>query len=214
MSPGVRQPPLHALIGEVGEGMAERRQFPIEHGEQARAPLRRRSYCRCASRHGPARPARRRRACSRRARRSVGPCRGAASSRWRDIARPSAAIAGRNNCPACRKSARPAAATSTRVQRRERLVHRIVDRAALGMRQAGQRRVPEDAALDIGHEIEHRADDALVLAQRERARAGKADCLQARAAREIRARPYAPISAACRAACGAGRSLRPGVSRR
>ena len=34
--PDVRQPPMHALIGEIGERMAERRQLPVEHGEQAR----------------------------------------------------------------------------------------------------------------------------------------------------------------------------------
>ena len=28
--------PLHALVGNIREGMAERREFPVEHGEQAR----------------------------------------------------------------------------------------------------------------------------------------------------------------------------------
>ena len=36
---GMRQPPLHALIGEVGEGMAERRQLPVEHRDHARRIL-------------------------------------------------------------------------------------------------------------------------------------------------------------------------------
>ena len=28
--------PIHALVGEVGEGVSERRQLPVEHGEEAR----------------------------------------------------------------------------------------------------------------------------------------------------------------------------------
>ena len=131
---GVRQPPLHALIGEIGEGMAERRQLPIEHGEQARARMARRSYCRCASRHAPARRGRRRRACSRRASRSAGPCRHASSFRWRDIARPSAAIDARNNCRACRSRRGPPPATSTACSLASAVVHRIVDGGALSAR--------------------------------------------------------------------------------
>ena len=55
------------------------------------------------------------------------------------------------------------------MQARQTLVHRVIDRAPIFARKLGQRRVPEDAAVDERHEIEGRADHALVLAEREHA---------------------------------------------
>jgi hypothetical protein len=53
------------------------------------------------------------------------------------------------------------------VQPRNDAVHLVVDVSALGDRQAGQRLLPEDAALDVLHEVEGAADHALVLHQQE-----------------------------------------------
>src|ERR1700722_12607414 len=56
------------------------------------------------------------------------------------------------------------------MQLRQARVHGVVDLRAIFARKVGQRWVPEDAAVDEGHEIEGRADHALVFAERERAR--------------------------------------------
>ena len=50
------------------------------------------------------------------------------------------------------------------VQPREGLVHGLVEGAALGRRRVGQRRHPEHAALDMGHDVKGGADDAVVVA--------------------------------------------------
>ena len=60
-----------------------------------------------------------------------------------------------------------------RVELRQPLVHRIEDLSPVFALELGQRRVPEDASLDMGHEEERRADDALVLAERQSARRGE-----------------------------------------
>ena len=52
-----------------------------------------------------------------------------------------------------------------RGQRRERAVHLVVDFRAVLARDFRQVRLPEDAALDALHDVEGRADDAVVLAQ-------------------------------------------------
>ena len=51
------------------------------------------------------------------------------------------------------------------VEPRHDVVHRIVDRRALGRRAPGYERVDHDAALDPVHDVEDGADDVRVLAQ-------------------------------------------------
>ena len=53
-----------------------------------------------------------------------------------------------------------------RVQPGQTLVHGVVDRPAILALELGQRRVPEDASVDEGHQIEGGSDHALVLAER------------------------------------------------
>jgi len=64
------------------------------------------------------------------------------------------------------------------VKRRDDAVHLVVDRRALGGRHARQRLVPEHAPLDVLHDVEGAADDALVLAQREHPRHRDAGAVQ------------------------------------
>ena len=57
------------------------------------------------------------------------------------------------------------------MQARDDVVERVVDaRARSARREPGKRRLPEHAALDVIHDVEGGADDALVEAQRVRAR--------------------------------------------
>ena len=65
-----------------------------------------------------------------------------------------------------------------RVELRQSLVHRVEDLSALLARELRQRRIPEDAALDMGHEVERRAGDALVLAERKRPRSREPRALE------------------------------------
>ncbi len=51
------------------------------------------------------------------------------------------------------------------VQGGERRVHRVIDRRALLVGDLGDRRVPDDPAIDEFHHVEGGADDALVLAE-------------------------------------------------
>ena len=60
----------------------------------------------------------------------------------------------------------------------ERADHRVVDRRALGDRHPGQGHLPQHAAFDHLHHIEHGADDADVFAQHEGSRHGKAGLMQ------------------------------------
>ena len=46
------------------------------------------------------------------------------------------------------------------------VVHRVIDLAAVLLGLLRQQRVPQDAAIDHLHDVEHRADDALILTQR------------------------------------------------
>ena len=64
------------------------------------------------------------------------------------------------------------------VQFGEALVHRVIDRPTVLALEFRQRRIPEDAAVDEGHEIEGGSDHALVLAERKRARGRIADALE------------------------------------
>ena len=64
------------------------------------------------------------------------------------------------------------------VQPRQRGVQVVVDGGALGRRHAGQAGVAEDAAFQEVHHVERRADDAVVLAQRPHRRHRKADAAQ------------------------------------
>ena len=54
------------------------------------------------------------------------------------------------------------------VQPRQRRVHGVIDLRALGRIGRRHLRLPEHAALDIGHDEERRADDALVGAIEQR----------------------------------------------
>ena len=173
----VRQAPLHALIGEIGEGMAERRQFPVEHRQEARrvggedhvvdAPV-------SVHQRDPAV-----------VRRRVGAEPVDQAIHVDDLARlagaillgpalqlPREIIAGFTVVGETRRG------DVDRVQLRQRLVHGVIDRRALDRIGFRHRRVPEDAPLDMGHEIEDRADDGFVLAQGERTRRGKAASLE------------------------------------
>ena len=55
-----------------------------------------------------------------------------------------------------------------RMQPRQRRIHRVVDRGALGRRRLRHVRFPEHAAAHMAHEIERRAGDALVGAVEQR----------------------------------------------
>ncbi len=56
------------------------------------------------------------------------------------------------------------------MQTRQAGVHGIINRPPIVALELGKRRVPQDPAIDEGHEIEGGADNALVFAERERAR--------------------------------------------
>jgi hypothetical protein len=57
-----------------------------------------------------------------------------------------------------------------RVQLRENAVHLVIDRGALVALEARQRLIPEDATVDVLHDVERPANDAFVLDQQQRPR--------------------------------------------
>ena len=65
------------------------------------------------------------------------------------------------------------------VQARKRGVRGVEDGGALGGGDVRDVRIPEHAAIDIGHEIERRADDACIVAIVQRPRDRKALRVQA-----------------------------------
>ena len=171
--------------------MAERRQFPVEHREQTRligvedhvvdAPVA--VHQRDAAVVGGD--------MARRARRSDGPCRRPSPFRWPCTARSSAAAGGRNSCRACRSPKGRRRRRRSRAAARAPRSSRHRSGGALLARQIRQRRIPEDAAVDMRHEIKRRAD------RRSRPRTAPARAAPesrrppALAARETRARPCA-----------------------
>ena len=160
-------------IGEIGERIAERRQFPIEHRGDLAARRHARSYCRCGNRRERSRraPASARFVGSHSISRSIG--RDVLRLARRGIALTSGRSGGRNNCRACRnrRARSPRDRTGAAAPAFDL---GFVDGAALAWRDARQRAVPKHAALDHRHDVERRADDAVVRAQRVRARHRKA----------------------------------------
>src|SRR5207253_2714348 len=66
------------------------------------------------------------------------------------------------------------------VQPGDDAIQLVPDREALRLRHSRQTLVPENAALDIVHDVERRADDRVVLAERMRPRHRKAGAMQCR----------------------------------
>ena len=159
----VRQAPLHALIGEVGEGMAERRKLPIEHGQKLRA--------RGVENHVVDAPI----AMHQRDAAVVGGNIGAKPGDQRVHVRIGRRRAGSVLLAPARELPGEVIARLAEVaeiglcdvdgvQTRQRRVHRVVDRGAKFRRLARQRRVPKNPPLDERHKVKGRADDALVFA--------------------------------------------------
>ena len=106
--------------------------------------------------------------------RSAGPFPESVRSPTRDIASTSGRLAARHNSRPCRNPTRPIAAGSNAMQPRQRRIHVVIDRRALGRIRARHLRLPEHAAVDEIHHIERRAGDGLVAAIENRLRDRKA----------------------------------------
>ena len=155
-----RHVPLHQVVGEVGERIADGGQLPVEHRQHAAARSRAGSCCRAGSRRAPAaaaRPA----GCAPAAIRSAAPSR-------RSSASPRRGTASTSGRPGARRSSRrgrsrrgrwPAGSNECS---RASVVHRVIDRRALGRVGARHLRIPEHPARDEAHHVERRAGDALV----------------------------------------------------
>ena len=167
-----RDVPRHAVVAEVGERMAERRELPVEHRDDARlgrvkhqvvepvvavhdAHLRLVARARRNVRRQPFdEPVHRLDRLGDRGEVLLGP---AADLALEVVAR--LAVVGQAD-----------AGRLDRVQRGDDAVHLVVDRGAAGVVERRQRLVPEHAAVDELHDVEGAADDALVFAQQVHAR--------------------------------------------
>ena len=155
-----RHVPLHQMIGEIRQRIAERRELPIEHGGDLRRVGREDDVVEpvVAVHHA-------RRLARRQMRRQPGDqplhVLDRLRSRRRGIASTSARPGARHNS----RRGRNRTSRSRRIERmqpRDGRVHGVVDGRALGRIGRRHLRLPEHAALDIGHDEERRADDALV----------------------------------------------------
>ena len=146
--------PAHAVVGEVRQRVAERRQLPVEHREDARLGGVEDHVVEPVVAVHDARLARR--AARGTARQPVDQRVGgldALGLRGAVLARPARHLAP----DAVARLAVVGQADGGRVdavQRRDHAVHLVVVRGALGRRHAGQRRVPQDAAVDAVHHVE------------------------------------------------------------
>ena len=200
-----RQVVVHARVREIAQRMTERRELPVEHGDDARL---RRMNDRVADAVVAVddRGLVARRQVRGRARRSAAPCRRSLRSSTPCTAWTSDRAGARRSLRACRNRSRPTRAIVDGVQLRADARVVVVDAGALGRSQLRQRDAGDDATFDVIHHVERGADDGGVLAQQPRARHGHLGRRAARAGCGIRARRGAPRAGACPAASCAGRT--------
>ena len=198
---GMRHVPGHQMIAEIGERIAERRQFPVEHRHDLRLVRRDDEIVEpVVAMHQPRRPARR----NMRRQPFDQPLHGV--DRFGLARRDTASTSGR---PGARRSSRPcrnrrgrsppdrtnaAARWSRSSRRRPRRARPGWSPASAAPRTRGRR------------QSSSRRTPCRRRSRRRKAQAARRPESLARAARgsrDIRGRPHAPTAAACRAACGA-----------
>src|SRR5437588_7503587 len=171
-----RDVPAHAVIGEVGERIAERGELPVEHGEDLRLGRMENRVVEpevAVHHRGPG------------LRRNV--LRQPADEvvhRLDALGHGSLVLLG----PACdlaldvvarlAEALEPDAAIVERMQPGDDAVQLVPEGMALRARHSGQRLIPQHATLDEIHDVEGRAKHRLVLAQRVRPRHGKTGGVQ------------------------------------
>ncbi len=158
-----RDVPAHAVVGKIGERIAERRQLPVEHRENPRFHRMENQVVEAvvAMHH-------RRAGLGRNVMGQPGDkmVHGLDFRSLRGAVLPAPAL--HLPCDVVARLAEglePDRTVIDRMQERDDAVLLVPDAGALGARHPGKRRVPEHASLDIVHDVERGADHALVLAQ-------------------------------------------------
>ena len=158
----LRHVPGHQMIGEIGERIAERGQLPVKHGGDRRRIRRDDDVVETVvAVHQPHRARWRqvRRQPGEQAVHVVDPlCLGRAV-----LLAPALDLA-RHVVLAAAEIGQPERRRIVAVEPRQCRVHRLIERRALGRGRLRHVRLPEHAALDMGHHIERRADDGGLLA--------------------------------------------------
>ncbi len=171
-----RHVPLHEMIGEVGERIAQGGKLPVEDGADRRLGRRKNDVVEAVIAVDDA---------HRRSRRQMRRQPADQPFHLRDriglggaiLLRPAFDLA-RDVVVAAAEVAESERGRIERMQPRERGVHGVVDRRALSGLRVRHVRLPDDAALDVVHEIERRAGDAGIVAIKHRRGHGKASRIE------------------------------------
>ena len=167
-----RDVPAHAVVGEVGERMAERRELPVEYREDPRLGRMEHQVVEAIVAVDDHRLV----AGRDRARQPFDQAvhlRDRVGRRRPVLLRPAIDLA-LEVVSRLAEALQPDRLVVDAVQRRDHAVHLVVDGGALARRHPRQRLLPEHAARDELHDVEREPDQPLVLAETVRARHGHA----------------------------------------